>query len=135
MYDKAVDTCPFVFHSISDWLKTQKMCNKAVDNFLPTLKYVPDWFVTKNWLKIFMLLFLQMIMYSFFDECSGNVIFTTDEIGVLCVNLSNINLDDDIFYEDDPKTITHARLLAWHNKLKQRKAFKKEITKELRPEA
>ena len=71
----------------------------------------------------------------FFDECSGNVIFTTDEIGVLFVNLSSINLDDDIFYEDDPKTITHARLLAWHNKLKQRKVFKKEITKELMPEA
>ena len=48
MCDKAVDTCPFVFHSISDRLKTQKMCNEAVVNFLPTLKYVPDWFVTKN---------------------------------------------------------------------------------------
>ena len=30
----------------------------------------------------------------FFDECSGNVTFTTDEMGILCVNLNNINLDD-----------------------------------------
>ena len=70
MCDKAVDTCPFVFHSISYQYKTQKLCNrafsedscilkycpdrynaqemcdKAVDNFLPTLKFVPDWVVT-----------------------------------------------------------------------------------------
>ena len=25
--------------------KTREICNKAVDNFLPTLKFVPDWFL------------------------------------------------------------------------------------------
>ena len=25
--------------------KTQEICDKAVDNFLPTLKFVPDWFL------------------------------------------------------------------------------------------
>ena len=68
MCDKAFDSCPFVFHSILDRFKTQKMCNKdfseesfmlkycldryktqqicdkAVDNWLPELKFVPDWF-------------------------------------------------------------------------------------------
>ena len=65
----------------------------------------------------------------FFDQFSGNVTFTIDEMGILCVNLKNINLYDAKFSEDDPKTIIHVRLLAWHNKLKQREAFKKEIKK------
>ena len=36
---KAVGTCVFVFHSVSDQYKTQKMCNKAVSNDPFTLKY------------------------------------------------------------------------------------------------
>ena len=28
-----------------DGYKTQEMCDKAVDNFLPTLEFVPDWIV------------------------------------------------------------------------------------------
>ena len=74
MCDKAFETCPFIFHSISDWFKTQKnvwqrffqiffyakilssfktqeMCDKAVDNFLPTLKFVPYWFVSNEIIK------------------------------------------------------------------------------------
>ena len=52
-------------------------------------------------------------------------------MGILSVNLNNINLDDGNFYEDDPKSIIHVRLLPWYNKFKQRKAFIKEINKEL----
>ena len=29
MRDKAVDNCPFVFDSIPNWLKTQKICDKG----------------------------------------------------------------------------------------------------------
>ena len=67
---KADDTCPFVFDSVNDWYKTQEMCDKivledafmlkyfldryktqemcgkAADGFLPTSKFVPDWYVT-----------------------------------------------------------------------------------------
>ena len=64
----------------------------------------------------------------FFDEYSGNFTFATDEMGILCVNLYNINLGGANFYEDDLKTIIHVRLLAWNNKLKQCKAFKWKIT-------
>ena len=71
-----------------------------------------------------------MIIYSF-DEDSGNVLFSNDEMGILSVNLNNINLDDDNFYEDDPKSIIHVRLLPWYNKFKQCKAFIKEINEEL----
>ena len=31
--------------------KTQEVCDKAVDAFLPILKFVPDWFVTNKLLE------------------------------------------------------------------------------------
>ena len=34
-------------------------------------------------------------------------------MGILSVDLNNINLDDVNFDEDDPETITHVRLMAW----------------------
>lgn len=43
-------------------------------------------------------------------------------MGFLCVDLNNINLDNVNFDEDNPETITHARLMALHNR---RIAFKK----------
>ena len=43
---KAVDTCPFVLGSVNDWYKTQEMCDKMCDASLPTLKFIPDWYVT-----------------------------------------------------------------------------------------
>ena len=30
---------------------TQKMCDEAVDDFLPTLNFAPDWFVTCKMIK------------------------------------------------------------------------------------
>ena len=54
-------------------------------------------------------------------------------MGILSIDLNNINLDDVNFDRDDLETIIHVRLMAWHNRLKQRKAFKKELTKELMP--
>ena len=60
-----------------------------------------------------------MMICSFFDEDSGNVIFSSDELGVLSIDLNNINLDDINFDEDDSETIIHVRIMAWHNRLKQ----------------
>ena len=34
-----------------DRYKTQEMCDKAVDEFLPALKFVPDWFITNKMLE------------------------------------------------------------------------------------
>ena len=42
-------------------------------------------------------------------------------MGILSVDLNNINLDDGNFDEDDSKTIIHVRLMAWFNRFKQRK--------------
>ena len=47
----------------------------------------------------------------FFDEDSVNVIFCCNEMGILSVNLNNINPDNN-FAEDDPDTIILIRLLA-----------------------
>ena len=47
-------------------------------------------------------------------------------------DINNINLDDDdAFDEDEPETINYVRLIAWRNSFKQRKTYKKEISKEL----
>ena len=48
---------------------------------------------------------------------------------ILSVGFCNINLDDVNFDEDDPETIIHVRRMGWRNRFKQRKAFKKDISK------
>ena len=44
-------------------------------------------------------------------------------MGILKVNLININPDDTNYEEDDPDTIIHVRLLAWHSQFEKRKAL------------
>ena len=44
--------------------KTQRMCDKAVDNCLPALKLVPDWCVTSKIIKNFLLLCMEIKIYS-----------------------------------------------------------------------
>ena len=64
---------------------------------------------------------MQMMVYSFFDEGSGDVTFCSNEMGFLSVSISNINLDNN-FDEDNPDTII--LILALHSKFKKRKAVK-----------
>ena len=52
-------------------------------------------------------------------------------MGILCLNLNNINTDEANYKEYDPETIIQVRLLAWHSKFGKRKALKKEVNKEL----
>ena len=40
------------------------------------------------------------------------------------LDLNDNNLDDDNFDEDDPTSIVFVKLVASHNRLKQRKAYK-----------
>ena len=54
-------------------------------------------------------------------------------MGILSVDLYNINLDDTNYDEGDQETIIHIRLLAWHSKFKKRTALKKRISEELMP--
>ena len=67
-----------------------------------------------------------------FNEDSGNVVFSCNEMGILNIDLNNINLDSNLD-EDDLDAIIHIRLLAWHIKFEKRKALKKELNDELMP--
>ena len=51
----------------------------------------------------------------FLDDDSGDTTFCCNEMGILSVNLNNINLDN-IFDEDDPDAIILIRLLVWYSK-------------------
>ena len=104
------------------------MCDKAVDDSLATLKLIPDWFVRSKMIReLFTDLYAdENILY--LNEDSGNVLFSCNEMGVLNIDLNNINLDNN-FDEDDPDTIIHIRFLAWHIKYEKRKELKKRKVK------
>ena len=150
MCNKAVNRCFFIFDSIPnqyktqemcdmvvyedpslivycpDKCKTQRMCDEAVDDSLAALKLIPDLFVTS---KVITSLYAdENILY--FNKDSGNIVFSCNKMGILNIDLNNINLDNN-FYEDDPDTIFLVRLLAWHLKFEKRNALKKMISEEL----
>ena len=134
---KTVDTPPFVFVSVPDWYKTQEMCDKDISNDTFVLKYcidrqrtqkifdktiddflpafVPDWFVTSKMIKKFHNALFTDDDILFFYEDSSNVLFSSDEIGILRVDLNIINRDCVNFDEDDPETIIHLRHTPWSN--------------------
>ena len=62
----------------------------------------------------------------YFNENSGDATFSCNEMGILSVDLNNINLDNN-FDEDDPDTIIFIRLLAWNTKSEKRKALQEKI--------
>ena len=94
------------------------MCDKAVDHFLPALKFVSNWFVTGKLIKKLHTALFADDDILFFDEDSVSFTFSNDEIDVLSIDLNNIDFDDVNFDEDDPEIIIHVRLMAWYNKLK-----------------
>ena len=60
----------------------------------------------------------------YFDEDSGNVVFNRNGMGILNIDLNNINLDNH-FDEDNRDTIILVRLLAWYIKFEKREALKR----------
>ena len=81
--------------------------------------------------EVFTALFAdENILY--FNEDSGNVVFSCNKMGILNINLNNINLDNN-FDEDDPNTMILIRFLAWHIIFEKRKTLKKMISGELMP--
>ena len=101
------------------------MCDEAVDDCLAALKRIPDWSVTSQIFEKFDDVLLVNGNILLFDEYFSKVTFFANETGILSIDLDKINLDDDKnFYKDDPETITHVRLLTWHNKFEKRKALK-----------
>ena len=70
----------------------------------------------------------------YFNEHFDNVVFNCNEMGILNIDLNNINLDNN-FDEDDLDTIILIRPLAWHIKFEKLKALKRELNEELMPVA
>ena len=52
-------------------------------------------------------------------------------MGLVNVYLDNVSLDYDNFDDDNSEAITNVRPMAWFDIYKQRRAFKKEISKDL----
>ena len=111
MCDRIITDDPFSLRHVLDQYKTQQTRDKAVDDCLAALKFVPDWFFTSKMIKIlFNALYTdENILY--FNEDSSNVVFNCNETGFLNTDL-NINLDSTNYDEDDPDTIIYVKLLA-----------------------
>ena len=78
------------------------MFDEAADDSLAVLlKLIPDWFVASKMIKeLYSALHAdENILY--FNEDSGNVVFSSNEVSILNIHLNNINLDNN-FDEDDP---------------------------------
>ena len=58
------------------------------------------------------------------------IFFFCNEMGILNIDLENINLDKNVD-EDGPDTIILIRLLSWHIKFKKRRPLKKELKEKL----
>ena len=124
MIDRVISGDPFLIVYCHDNYITQITSDKAVDDSLEALKLILDWFVTSKMIKkLFADLYAdENILY--FNKDSGNVVFSCNEMGILNIDLNNINLDNN-FDEDDVDTIILIRFLAWHIKFKKRKALQK----------
>lgn len=81
------------------------MCDKAIGAFLPTLKFVLDWFVNNTILK--------KVDEIFFGNADSNIIrIPSNDIGFNTIYLSNVNLDEDNFDENNPETIIYVKIMA-----------------------
>ena len=102
---------PFSLRYVPDQYKTAQTCDKAVDDCLTTLKFVPDWFVTSKMIKMLFTALYADKNILYFNEDSGNFVLCCNRMGILNIDLNNINLDNN-FDEDDPDTIILIRLFA-----------------------
>ena len=127
MCDRIISEDPFSIKYVPDQYKTQQMWDEAVDDCLAALKFVPDCFVTNKVIKIFLTALYEDENILYFDEDAGNVVFICNGMGILNIDLNNINLHNINYDKDNPDTIIHVRLLAWHIKFEKRKALKKRV--------
>ena len=102
-------------------------CDKTVDSYLPLFKFFCNWFVTSKIIKK-----IDHFVFSSDDEVFGYidsdiVTFFSNYIDLISIKLNNNNVDDENLDDCDPETFNHVKLMAWHNRYKQHKAFKKDI--------
>ena len=144
MCNKAVYRYSSVYYSIPDQYKLQEMCDRVASEGPFLVVNCPDEYITQRRCdeavddsladKFFPIGLLQVKLYTalyadvnilYFNEDSLNIVFSCKEMGILNIDLNNINLDNN-FDEDDPHTIIFVSLLAWHIKFEKRKAPEKD---------
>ena len=101
------------------------MCNKAVDDFLPALNFHRDWFVTSKMIKKLLTALYADDNILYFNNDSGDVVFSCNEMGIIGIDINNINLDDTNYDEDYPETIIYTIILDWHIEFEKRKVLKR----------
>ena len=108
------------------------MCDKAVGDSLAALKLIPNWFVTSKMIeKLYTALYAdENILY--FNEDSGDAVFSCNEMSHLNIDLNNINLNKN-FDPDKADTIILIRLLTCHIKFEIRKKLLKSVSEDLKP--
>ena len=92
MCDNVVSDDSFMLKYRLDKCKTKKMCYKAINDFPQALRFVPDWFATSKIIKKLCNALFADDDILFFEEDSGNSTFSSDEMGIISVDLNNINL-------------------------------------------
>ena len=71
------------------------MCDEAIDDSLAALKPIPYWFVTSKMIKQhYTALYADDVLLSFNEDAT----LCCNEMGILIVNLNNINLDNDFAF-------------------------------------
>ena len=94
MRDKVISENPFMLKYCPDKYITQRIFDEAVDDFPPTLNFISDWFVTSKMIKkLFTALYVdENILY--FNEDSGNVVFSCNEMSIFNIDIIYVNLDN-----------------------------------------
>ena len=125
MCDKIVSNYPLKLIHCHVRYKTQEMCNnKAVNNFFPESKFVPDWFVTSKMMENLIIALYSYKNIFYYNKDSGVNVPPCNEMDILGIYVNNIKLDDSNFDEDDPETIILVSILAWRINYGKRKALK-----------
>ena len=99
------------------------MCDEAVFDSQVAFKLIPDWFVTRRMIKkLFTALYADANLL-YVNEDFANAVFNWNRMGILNIDINDINHDDN-FHEVDLDTIILIRLLAWHINFEKHKVLK-----------
>ena len=123
---------PFSIRYVPDQYNTPEICDKALDDCLSALKFVPGWFLTSKIIKTLFPALDTGENVLCFNEDYGNAAFTSNGISILNIDINNINLVNN-FYEEDPDTFILIRFLAWHIKFDKLKNLNQNASEELMP--
>ena len=72
------------------------MCGVAFHDCLVALKAIPDWFLSSKMIKNLLAALYPDDDIFYFNEDSGDGIFSCNEMSILRTGLNNINLDNTI---------------------------------------